>query len=325
MKREAPFPPTLLHAVQYFSDEMVCIAAVAKMRWPDGVQCPACLSKDPYWIKTQKRWKCRKCRRQFSVKLGTIFEDSPIPLQKWLPALWQLANCKNGVSSWEIHRALGVTQKTAWFMLHRLRLVLQGYDLGTKLGGPGSEVECDETFIGGKLANMHKSKKTEYFGSGGAVRNKTIVMGALDRNSKQVRAAIIPFAGREPMQQMVRKQVKFGSTVYTDEHTGYDLLRNRYTHETINHMEAYVRGRVHTNSIENFWSLLKRQIHGTYVAVEPYHLHRYVGEQVFRFNNRATKDNPMTDSDRFYAALACVAHKRLTYSELTGKDGTTPF
>ena len=139
-------PKTLQSAIKHYSDEQVCIDAVAKMRWPDGPQCPACLAKEPYYLKTQKRFKCRECRRQFSVKLGSIFEDSPIPLQKWLPAMWMLSNCKNGVSSWEIHRALGVTQKTAWFMLHRVRLVMK--DDRTHKFGFGGPVESDETFIG---------------------------------------------------------------------------------------------------------------------------------------------------------------------------------
>jgi transposase-like protein len=318
-------PNTLLEAIEYFSSEMVCIESVARKRWPDGVQCPYCLAKEPYWINTQKRWKCRKCLKQFSVKVGTIFEDSPIPLTKWLPALWMLSNCKNGVSSWEIHRALGVTQKTAWFMLHRLRLVLRGFDMGTKLGGGQIEVEADETVIGGKLQNMHKGRRARIGGSGGAVRNKTIVMGQLDRESGQVRAQIIPFAQRDYMQANVKRNVKYGSKLYTDQHVGYDGLRFRYDHETVNHMIEYVRGRVHTNGIENFWSLLKRGIGGTYVSVEPFHLHRYVDEQVFRFSNRATKKVNRTDADRFEIALGHVAHKRLTYKELTGKVGETNF
>lgn len=316
-------PNTLLEAIQYFSDEHVCIAAVAQMHWPDGVECPACLAKEPYWLETQKRWKCRKCRKQFSVKVDTIFEDSPISLTKWLPALWLLSNCKNGVSSWEIHRALGVTQKTAWFMLHRLRLVLRGNDMGTKLGGSGSEVESDETYIGGKAQNMHRKNRLQMGARTGL--SKTIVMGQLDREAGKVRAQIIPFAKREHMEKNVQKNVKFGSKLYTDQHVGYDRMRYRYDHETVNHMETYVNGRVHTNGIENFWSLLKRQLGGTYVAVEPYHLHRYVDEQVFRFNNRATKKVNRTDADRFAIALAQVANKRLTYAELTGKVGETSF
>jgi transposase-like protein len=310
-------PKTLQEAIQHFSDEQVCIDAVAKMRWPDGAYCPACLTKEPYYLKTQKRWKCRDCRRQFSVKLGTIFEDSPIPLQKWLPAMWMLTNCKNGVSSWEIHRAIGVTQKSAWFMLHRLRLAMKGYDLGTKLGGKddGGPVEVDETFIGGSLKNMHKEKRARYEVIAGS-KGKTIVMGMLDRNLREVRAKVIPDTSRDTLQAEILKNIKYGSAVYTDEWYGYSEVRYRFVHDVVKHSETYVKGKVHTQGIENFWSLLKRTLRGTYVAVEPYHLDRYIDEQAFRFNNR---QKPMDDYARFEKVLGQVAHKRLTYAELTGK------
>jgi transposase-like protein len=315
-------PNTLLEAIQYFSDEQVCIDAVASMRWPKGPHCPTCFTDsgaNPYYIKTQKRWKCRHCRGQFSVKVGTIFEDSPISLTKWLPALWMLVNCKNGVSSWELHRNLGVSQKTAWFMLHRLRFAMKANHLGTKLGGTdGGPVEVDETFLGGKLKNMHRDKKIRYEKRGGA-HGKTVVMGFLDRDLRQVRAKVVPNVKRETLQAEVMREVKYGTRVFTDEHVGYDNLRQRFVHEIVTHATHYVNGQVHTNGIENFWSLLKRTLAGTYVAVEPFHLERYIDEQLFRYNNRATKDNPLNDSDRFVAALAQVAGKRLTYEELTGK------
>jgi transposase-like protein len=330
-------PKTLQEAIQFFSEEQVCIDAVAMMRWPDGAECPDCRGEDkksPYYLKTQKRWKCRSCRRQFSVKVGTIFEDSPIILQKWLPALWMVCNCKNGVSSHELHRALGVTQKTAWFMLHRLRLALRNKSL-FKMGQGGGPVEVDETFVGGRVGNMHKSRRVEYQRLRSEIRNvdasgkypgKTAVMGLLDRDLRQVRAKVVPNVRRDTLQGEVLREVKYGSKVYTDEAPAYDLLHNRFVHDMVNHVEEYVKGQVHTNGIENFWSLLKRTLRGTYVAVEPFHLDRYVDEQVFRFNNRATKDNPLNDSDRFVCALAQVAGKRLTYKELTGKVGeTTPF
>jgi len=327
MNGKADYPRTLQQAIQYFSDEQVAIDEMASLRWPDGVRCVACESNNLRWMAKPRRWKCRECGRQFSVKLGTVMEDSPIPLTKWMPALWLLSNCKNGVSSWEVHRALGVTQKTAWFMLHRLRMALSGIKFGySKIGGPESICEADETFVGGKVGNMSKSRRKEMAGSGGGRRNKTVVIGVLDRDANKVRTEIIPFAGRDYMQKMVRKNVKFGSTIFTDEHIGYHGLANRYTHEAVNHMVEYVRGRVHTQGIENFWSLLKRQLHGTYIAVEPFHLHRYCDEQVFRYENRNTKQRPMNDADRFRLALSQVAHKRLTYAELTGKnDATTPF
>jgi transposase-like protein len=324
-------PKTLQQAIQHFSDEQTCIDAVASMRWLDGPRCPDCLgenAKNPYYLKTQKRWKCRTCRRQFSVKVNTIFEDSPIQLQKWLPALWLLISCKNGVSSHEIHRAIGVSQKSAWFMLHRLRLALKTGDIGTKLGGTESGgVEVDETFVGGKLKNMHRDRRERFAaksGHTGGATGKTVVMGMLDRDERKVRASVVPNVKRETLQAEILNNVKFGSPVFSDDAVPYDNLRWKYIHETVNHAETYVNGRVHTNGLENFWSLLKRGLKGTYVAVEPFHLERYIDEQVFRFNNRATADNPLNDSDRFLLALSQVSNKRLTYKELTGKSENTP-
>lgn len=324
-------PKTLQAAIQHFSDEQVCIDAVAKMRWPDGPECPACLTKKPYYLKTQKRFKCRECRRQFSVKLGTIFEDSPIPLQKWLPAMWMLTNCKNGVSSWEIHRAIGVTQKSAWFMLHRLRLAMKadfGFGPLNKIGGPENKVEVDESFFGGKMRNMHRDKRERYAavtGHTGGATGKTIVVGLLDREAREVRAKVVPDTKRETLQAEIFKNVKFGSAVYTDSAVPYDNLRWKYIHEVVDHSQEYVRGQVHTNGLENFWSLFKRHLRGTYVAVEPFHLDRYLDEQVFRYNNR---QKPMDDHARFEKVLGQIANKRLTYAELTGKTDeaktTTP-
>ncbi|MGA9930086.1 MAG: IS1595 family transposase [Terriglobales bacterium] len=319
-------PKTLQQAIQYFSNEQVCIDAVAAMRWPDGPRCPDCHgddAKNPYYLKTQRRWKCRSCRRQFSVKVGTIMEDSAIPLQKWLPALWLLISCKNGVSSWEIHRTLGVSQKAAWFMLHRLRLALKTGNVG-KLGGPDAEIETDETFIGGRKKNMHADKKLRYEQRGGA-QGKTAVMGILDRDLRQVRAKIVPNVKRETLQAEIMKEVKYGSKVYTDDAVVYNDLRSRFVHEVVNKTESYVSGRVHVNGMENFWSLLKRGLSGTYIAVEPFHLERYIDEQIFRYNNRATKDNPLNDSDRFLLALSQVSNKRLTFAELTGKNSEAKF
>jgi len=312
-------PKTLLQAIEYFSDEQVCIDAVAAMRWADGPVCPECDTLDPYYIKTQKRWKCRECRIQFSVKRGTIFEDSPISLKKWLPALWLLCNCKNGISSYEIARDLGVTQKTAWFMLQRLRLVLKNGN-PTKLGGSdGGPVEMDETFIGGKVKNMHKSRKPKGTGFSGkpvAGMAKTIVVGMVERGG-QVRAEVVEERTHEVLHALAAKHVADGSTLVTDEWGGYK--GNKFQHEIINHAVEYVNGLVHTQGIENFWALLKRGLGGTYVSVEPFHLFRYIDEQAFRYNNRATKDNPLNDLDRFTLALSQVANKRLTYAELTGK------
>jgi transposase-like protein len=337
MEPSKPKPKTLQQIIQHYSDEQTCIDTVARMRWPSGPECPACATKEPYYLKTQKRFKCRDCRRQFSVKLGTIFEDSPVPLQKWLPALWMLVNCRNGVSSYEIHRALGVSQKSAWFMLHRLRLVLQSGNVG-KLGGPGSEVEADETFVGGRAKNMHASRRAQFkiaressmTGDANLV-NKTAVWAVLDREQRKIRATVVPKVNREALQTAVLDQVAPGSAIYTDEAKVYRALpKEQYIHEFVNHLEKYVDGRVSTNGIENFWSLLKRGLNGTYVAVEPYHLFRYIDEQVFRYNNRkGANGRKLTDSERFEIALSQVAGKRLTFAEVIGKDGadsmsTTP-
>ena len=312
-------PKTLLEAIQYFSDEQVCIDTVAAMRWMDGVKCGYCDADQPYYLKTQKRWKCRKCRKQFSVKVNSIFEDSPISLKKWLPALWLIVNCKNGISSYEVARDLGVTQKTAWFMLQRLRLALKAGGI-VKLGGTGGPVEVDETFIGGQPKNMHTDKRLALKIGMNGYAEKTAVVGMLDRDTRQVRAQVVPNVKRETLQSAILNGIERKSTVYTDGWPGYDSLAARdFVHDTVNHATEYVRGQVHTQGIENFWSLLKRGLKGTYVAVEPYHLDRYLDEQVFRFNNRATRDNPVTDLDRFLVALSQVANKRLTYAELTGK------
>jgi transposase-like protein len=319
-------PKTLQEAIVYFADPDNCLNFLVSRIYRDGVFCPRCGSREIRFLATRRIWECKTKheKRQFSIKVGTIFEDSPIGLDKWLVAVWMIANCKNGISSYEIHRAIGVTQKSAWFMMHRIRLALK---VGSfhKLGGdPNNEVEVDETFVGGKLRNMHKDKKIIYNKRGGTY-GKTIVMGLLDRGRKEVRARVVVDTKRDTLQPQVLKNVKHGSTVYTDEAVAYQGLGFKYVHDVINHMEKYVNGRVHTNGIENFWSLLKRGIGGTYVAVEPFHLDRYVDEQVFRYNNRATSDNPMNDFDRFSLAVSNIVGKRVTYKELTGKEGETAF
>ena len=319
-------PETLQRAIQHFSDEQVCIDTVARLRWPNGPECPACGHKEHYYLKTQKRWKCKECYKQFTVKLGTIFEDSPIPLQKWLPALWMLVNCRNGVSSYEIARDLGVSQKAGWFMLQRLRLALQNNSL-VKLGGPDSTpVEADETFIGGKARNMHKSKReriSRYGGMQGG-SGKIVVMGMLERGGK-IKTKVIPDRKHNITEKIVREMVEPGTEVHTDEFAGYWNLKDGYVHKIVNHLEGYVKENVHTNGIENFWSLLKRGLNGTYVSVEPFHLFRYVDEQAFRFNHRKDEvGRKLSDAERFNMALSQIAGKRLTFAEVTGKVGATP-
>ena len=308
-------PNTLLEAVKYFADPDVAHAFVANLRWPDGaVACPRCEGVRHSYLANRRVWKCLGCKKQFSVKVGTIFEDSPLPLSKWLPAMWQLANCKNGISSYELARALGVTQKTAWFMLARIRLAMQAKSFG-KIGG---HVELDETFIGGKARNMHKVKR-ERLGitQSNSMAGKIAVMGLLERHSpegSQIRLKIVKTRRKNELEKTVAEHVEQGSTLYTDALRSYDRMNQRgYEHFVIDHAEAYVDGQVHTNGLENFWSLLKRAIKGTYVAIEPFHLFRYLDEQAFRFNNRK-----LDDAGRFLLAAASIFGKRVMYKELTG-------
>lgn len=317
-------PKTLQDTILYFANPDNCVAYMVDRRWPNGVVCPTCGRKDAAYIPARRVWQCKsrhpKC--QFSAKVGTIMEDSPIGLEKWLPVMWMIANCKNGVSSWEIHRSLGITQKTAWFMLHRARLALAGTPF-EMLGG-GGPVEVDETFVGPDPRKMHAGRRQARYQALSA-RPKTPVMGMLDRELRQVRAKVVPNVRRETLQNEILNQVQPGAKVYTDSATAYDMMKAQpFIHEAVNHVQEYVRGEVHTQGIENFWSLLKRGLRGTYIAVEPFHLDRYVGEQVSRFNNRATKDNPLTDADRFALAVTQIVGKRLTYAELTGKELKKP-
>jgi transposase-like protein len=317
MSRE---PKSLQEAIVYFSNPDNCIDYLAAKRWPNGVVCPTCGSESvSAFNPKRKTWKCAKhhSKREFSVKVGSLAEDSAISLDKWLTALWLLSNCKNGISSCELARDLDVTQKTAWFMLHRVRLALQDESFG-KLSG---DVEVDETFIGGKARNMHLDKRERRItGTGG--KDKTIVFGALERGGK-VRTAVITDRKRAALQTEVRNHVEAGSALYSDALKSYDGLAQEYAHQVIDHAEKYVDGQIHTNGLENFWSLLKRGIAGSYVSVEPFHLFRYLDEQVFRYNNRATKENKVTDADRFGMAVSKLFGKRLTFAELTGKLAET--
>lgn len=307
-------PETLQEAIVYFSDPQRVFDYAVKLRWPNGkVTCPRCGGAKHSFIKTRRIWFCYDCQKQFTLKVGTVFEDSPIGLDKWMTAFWMLVNCKNGISSMEIHRALGVTQKTAWFMLQRLRLALQDTFMG-KLGG---HVEVDETFIGGKARFMHKNKRAKVIKRGPS--GKTIVVGVLERGGR-VRAEVVKDRERANVQAVVRQHVAPGSELSTDEWSAYFGLAPDYAHKVINHADAYVDGQVHTNGLENFWSLLKRGLKGTYVSVEPFHLYRYLDEQIFRFNNRATKKHFVSDSDRFELAVSQISGKRLTYSGLIGKE-----
>jgi transposase-like protein len=303
------FPKTLVEAICHFSVPQAAFDFMVQLRWPGKVKCPRCQCEDVRFISTRKIWECKQCkeRKQFSVRVGTILEDSALPLDKWLSAIWMIANAKNGVSSYEVHRSIGVTQKTAWFMLQRIRLAMQTGSF-EKFSG---EVEADETYIGGKVRNMHIGRQRKRGRGTGGV-GKAIVMGLLQRHGK-VTAKHIPNARRHTVQAEIRAHVVPGSKVFTDALASYNGLAPDYVHEAINHAECYVRDNVHTNGMDNFWSLLKRCIKGTYVSVEPFHLFRYLDEEVFRFNNRETND-----ATRFLKAVRSIFGKRLTYQELIG-------
>jgi transposase-like protein len=325
-------PKTLQEAIVFYSDSKNCIAVMREQRWPDGkVVCPTCGRNDVTWQENAKVWQCKSkhSQRKFSAKTGTIYEDSPLGLDKWLMATWMLANCKNGISSYEVASSIGVTQKSAWFMMHRIRLAMKD-DSTSLMGGPGSgPVEVDEAFIGGKIQNMHKGRaedlrmkllEQKMDGYENRVDNKTPVVGIFERSTRQVRANVIPNVKRDTLQREILKNVKHGSQVFTDQAIKYNHLREQFVHATVNHAERYVDGQVHTNCLENFWSLTKRNLSGTYVAVEPFHLDRYLDEMTFRFNRRN-----MTAGQRFAKVLSQVTGKRLTYAEVTGKVQETAF
>jgi transposase-like protein len=306
-------PQTLQQAIEYFADENNCLTYLANKRWPNGVTCPTCGSKDVIFLANQRRWKCKgkHPRPQFSVKVGTVMEDSPIPLKSWLLAMWQVVNCKNGVSSYEVARDIDITQKAAWFLDHRIRFAL-GVKPENKLSG---QIEADETFIGGKARNMHKATRArKVTGTGG--KDKTAVLGILERGGN-VRTKVIDNTKKKTLQREVREDVVAGSAIFTDALKSYEGL-DEFQHEVVDHAVEYVRGEVHTNGLENFWSLVKRGLKGTYVSVEPFHLFRYLDEQVFRYNHRR-----MTDGDRFKIVVREIVGKRLTWDQLTGKEASS--
>jgi transposase-like protein len=315
MKKKNKFPKTLMEAIKYFADPQVAHDFVASMRWPNGVKCPRCNSARVSFTASRRVWTCEDCpkRQQFSVKVGTIMEDSPIGIDKWLVAMWLIVSAKNGISSYELHRAVGVTQKSAWFLSHRIRLSLQNGSI-EKFSG---RVEADETFIGAKARNMHKDKRLQ---KGTGTLSKTAVLGLLERATNEkpsrVRCKVMPGIRVRDLDPEVRANVEKGSELLTDSHPSYYKLADEYVHNVIDHAISYAEGHVHTNGLENFWSLLKRAIKGTYVNVEPFHLFRYLDEQAFRFNERRS-----TDSERFLAAVPAITGRRLTYAGLTG-NGT---
>ena len=305
-------PHTLQQAIVHFSDPDRAFQYALNLRWPNGVvACPRCGSEKHSFVKTRRLWHCKGCKKQFTIKVGTIFEDSPLGLDKWMCAYWMLCNCKNGVSSCEMARTLGITQKSAWFMMHRIRLTMKD-DSTIKLSG---EVEADETFIGGTARNMHVAVKARRI-TGTGTKDKIAVMGILERGGKVV-TTVVPNRKKTALQAEVKKHVEAGAALYTDALLSYEGLAGTYAHSVVDHAVEYVNGRVHTNGLENFWSLLKRGINGTYVSIEPFHLFRYLDEQTFRYNNRKA----LNDQGRFEMAMGNVAGKRLTYRELIGETG----
>lgn len=305
-------PSSLLAAVRYFADLRVCNEYMRGIKWPGGQPiCHNCGSVSVYELSTRPVLKCRDCKKQFSYKVGTIFEDSPLGLDKWFPAVWAIANAKNGISSHELGRAVGVTQKTAWFMLHRIR---EAMSTGTfrKLAGT---VESDETFVGGEAKNMHAHIREKKIRGRGAV-GKRVVHGMLERGG-EVRAKVVESTERTELQPQLLMNVEKAATIYTDAHAGYrGLDQYFFAHEAIDHATEYVRGLVHTNGMENFWCLFKRCLRGTWTAVAPFHLQRYVDEEVHRYNHRKTDD-----AARFANVMGQVAGKRLTWRLLTAQDG----
>jgi len=318
MSTTLQLPKTLQEAVSYFSDPQRTFDYAVKLRWPDGkVTCPRCEGTEHSFISTRRIWFCKDCKKQFTVKVGTIFEDSALGMDKWMIAVWLIVNAKNGISSYEVGRALGITQKSAWFMMHRVRLALHEKQF-VQLGGSGREVEVDETFIGGLARNMHANKRKLRITHTGT-KDKTAVQGILERGG-EVRVSVISNRKKHLLQSNIRAHIKAGSAIYTDALMSYMGLKQQgFQHQVIDHAEKYVDGQIHTNGLENFWSLVKRGLKGTYISVEPFHLFRYLDEQVFRYNNRAKKNHFVGDGDRFQMAMRHIANRRLTYEQLTGK------
>lgn len=311
-------PKTLIEAVRHFTDLNVCHEYMIGVKWPDGrIVCPKCGGDKIGRITSRRMLQCKAkdCRKQFSAKVGTIFEDSPLPLSSWFVAVWCVANAKNGISSCELARALGVTQKSAWFMLHRIRMAMNTTTYG-KLSGA---VESDETFVGGKAKNMHKSRRERTITGRGA-SGKAVVHGLLQRRTtdtpSQVRASVVPDTEAETLIPEINRNVQPGTTVYTDAHASYRGLDGRWVHASVDHKSTYVVGSIHTNGLENFWCLLKRGLKGTYTHVERFHLSRYLNEQEFRFNMRKGDD-----ATRFRCVMERVSGKRLTFRQLCGIGG----
>jgi transposase-like protein len=300
---------SLYELFEAIPDELAAINYFKAIRWRNGEFCPYCGHDKLYPFKDGKTWKCAQCRDRFSIRVGTIFEDSKIPLRKWLAAIWFITSHKKGIASTQLAKDLDVTQKTAWFMLHRLRHAARTRSFNRRLDG---RVEIDETFVGGKAKNRHVGKRGKSGKTGGA--GKAIVLGMLERGG-EFRAMHIGSLQAKNLQKTVARHVKRGATVITDDYVSYRGLDAKYQHHTINHsQDEYVRDEfIHTNSVEGAWALLKRQIIGIHHWVSVKHLHRYVAEATWRFNRRIVEDAP-----RMAEFLGRV-NGRLTYEVLIAK------
>lgn len=304
-------PGTLLAAMRYYDAE-TARAYITSIKWPDGPCCPKCGSVNVAEIPTRARFRCRErgCRTQFSLITGTIMESTHLRLDQWIAAVWMIANCRNGVSSCEIARTIGCKQQSAWHLLHRVRHILAPETEGQFKG----EVEADETFVGGLFKFMSESRRKRAENNG-RPNGKSVVHAMKERETGMIRAEVIPAAKLEYVRDAVMENVAEGSTLYTDSARVYDWAAQVYKHETVNHNVEYVRGRCHTNGLENYFNCLRRGLKGTYIKAHHEHLTAYVNEQTYRFNRR--KDS---DWQRFDRAMRQIVGKRLTYKELT--DGS---
>lgn len=276
---------TLPQMFAAFPTEQTAIDHLTALRWANGKFCPLCGNADEKKIGTlagTNTHKCYACRKRFSIKVGTIFQDTKLPLRTWFAAIWMITNHPKGIASTTLATDLGITQKSAWFVLHRLRHAARTDSFNAPLSG---EVEVDETFVGGREHNKHASKKTGNK-RGHSVELKTVVMGLVQRGG-EIRAGVIDNVRAGTLRPIVERNVAKGATVFTDEHQGYNDLRHNYDHQRVNHRKGeYARGTATTNAVESLWALFKRQYHGTHHFISPKHMDAYLNEMTFRLNRR---------------------------------------